>query len=266
MIHGITFLTNTSKGEYFVVIDFAFENALIYLPFLSPILCFSFWMNEQIINLWNHADIKDDDVELSSRTSCGLERYNRHMGTIFPSAHPSLVLFAQSLKNEVDEVIQRIENVKKGREVPPDLRGSHFPPIPPEYDDYCFRVYNVERNSGEEEEEESSDDDAPIFQLHQTYEEPDDSSDDDLPLRQLGSSGKKEKKKKAVVKKKEDASGSKKKKAAAAKKKKEGAKKEGAKKEGATRVRQTASARKLAAAAAAAAKAAGKGKGKKKRG
>lgn len=93
-------------------------------------------MQDDMVAVWNVSSMVDSDIELSNRTSNGLERYNRHMKEIFPHAHPSLVVFASVLEKEVEEVIQRIEDVKKGREAPPTLTGANFPDIPEDFEDF----------------------------------------------------------------------------------------------------------------------------------
>ena len=87
-------------------------------------------MQDEMVAVWNVHGIEDGDVELSNRTSNGLERYNRHFNGIFPNNHSNLTLFVSELKKEVTGVTIRIENVRKGREDPPDYKGATFPPIP----------------------------------------------------------------------------------------------------------------------------------------
>lgn len=86
-----------------------------------------------MVEVWNVHGMDEADIELSNRTSNGLERYNRELNGSFPNAHPSLVVFADTLKEKVDETILRIENVRKGREIPPVLKGATFPPIPEDF-------------------------------------------------------------------------------------------------------------------------------------
>ena len=59
-------------------------------------------MRPELIKVWNVAGMEDAHIQLSNRTSNGLERYNRHMGAMFPHAHPTLILFVQTLKAEVE--------------------------------------------------------------------------------------------------------------------------------------------------------------------
>ena len=99
-------------------------------------------MQDTFLNVWNVHDMEDDDVDLSNRTSNGLERYNRKLGReVFTTSHPSLGSFASSLRNEGDRVVGRIEDVRKGRERAREYQGRDvFPPIPEEYN--SFRSYN----------------------------------------------------------------------------------------------------------------------------
>jgi hypothetical protein len=91
-----------------------------------------FWLDEELIALWNYADILDDDekLKLISKTSNGLERYNRHFKSLFPTDRPALVAFVVTLREEADRIVQRLEDVDKGREVPPDYLEPVFPTIP----------------------------------------------------------------------------------------------------------------------------------------
>ena len=144
--------------------------------------------------MWNVAGMDDADIKLSNRTSNALERYNRTVAKIFPSPHPSLLLFVQSLQKESERVIQRVENVFKGREDPPTYRGLTFPSIPEDFYSFCPGIYGKgeeeepedeyewsvgcfdgedgsEEEDGDEEEDDDEEDDGD-----------DESSDDDLPL------------------------------------------------------------------------------------
>ena len=98
-------------------------------------------MLKDMIPVWNVHGLDDAETELRNRTSNGLERYNRHMAEIFPNSHPSLVVFVAKLKEEVDRVLQRIENVKKGRENPPLYKAVTFPEIPDDFEDFMPRLY-----------------------------------------------------------------------------------------------------------------------------
>ena len=94
-----------------------------------------FWLDEELIALWNYADILDDDekLKLISKTSNGLERYNHHFKSLFPTDRPALVAFVVTLREEADRIVQRLEDVDKGREVPPDYLEPVFPTIPDEF-------------------------------------------------------------------------------------------------------------------------------------
>ena len=56
-------------------------------------------MQEDFVKAWNLSDL-DEDLELISRTSNGLERYNRRMGGLNPTSHPRLGTFVSNLKIE----------------------------------------------------------------------------------------------------------------------------------------------------------------------
>merc|ERR1719221_1732781 len=88
----------------------------------------------------------DETIELLNRTSNALERYNRHMKyKVFPTMHPSLVMFGEMLEEEADRQVERVEDVRKGRELPPEPKGASFPEIPEAYDNY--RVYEGKKRA-----------------------------------------------------------------------------------------------------------------------
>ena len=92
-------------------------------------------MQDEIVEVWNIAEILDDNekVKLVNRTSNGLEHYNRHFNSILPSHHPNSVSFAKAIRDEADQVIQRMENIDKRREIPPKYNEPVFPEIPDEF-------------------------------------------------------------------------------------------------------------------------------------
>ena len=95
-------------------------------------------MKEIFRDMWNVFGLDNEEViELINRTSNSLERYNRRMKyDVFRVQHPSLMKFVEGLYAEGTRQVKRIEDVRKGREVPRELTGVTFPPIPPEYYEY----------------------------------------------------------------------------------------------------------------------------------
>ena len=61
------------------------------------------WLDEELIALWDYADILDDDekLKLISKTSNGLERYNCHFKSFFPTDRPALVAFVVTSQNSL---------------------------------------------------------------------------------------------------------------------------------------------------------------------
>ncbi len=66
-------------------------------------------------------------------TSIGLEHYNMHFNGIVPQRHPNLVAFTHALRSEADRVVQHMNDVAMGREIPPDYRKPCFPDIPSDF-------------------------------------------------------------------------------------------------------------------------------------
>ena len=105
-----------------------------YSIFYLTFLCSDFWMQKDLIPIWNVSDIVDTKgPKPVNLTSNGLERYNRHINSILPSDHPNLVAFANALRAEADRVTKRMEDIDKGREKPPEYSDPVFPTIPQEF-------------------------------------------------------------------------------------------------------------------------------------
>ena len=79
-------------------------------------------------------------VTLANKTSNALERYNREFNGIVPTAHPNLIVFANALHKEAKQVVQRLEDVRVGREKPPVYKEVKFPEIPAEYLSFSYKA------------------------------------------------------------------------------------------------------------------------------
>ena len=90
-------------------------------------------MQDRFIAVWNVLGLEDAKVKLKSRTSNGLERYNRHFNGIVPRNHPNLLAFVHALEGEIGRVLQRIENVEREREEDLSYSGAIFPEILAEF-------------------------------------------------------------------------------------------------------------------------------------
>ncbi len=94
---------------------------------LLPSCDVSFWMQEEFFKVWNVSDKIDKDYKLLHLTNNGLERYSKHFNIICLDSHPNLVAFVHALYKEADRVVQWMDAVSKGREIPPHY-NEHFPP------------------------------------------------------------------------------------------------------------------------------------------
>ena len=90
-------------------------------------------MQEEFFNVWNVSDKIDKDYKLLHLTNNGLERYNKHFNTICPNSHPILVVFVHALCKEADRVVQQMDDLSKGREIPPQYNEPGFPKIPADF-------------------------------------------------------------------------------------------------------------------------------------
>ena len=48
-----------------------------------------FWMEKDIVKVWNMAHLDEAEIELKNKTNNGLERYNRHLNGIVSVSHPN---------------------------------------------------------------------------------------------------------------------------------------------------------------------------------
>lgn len=65
---------------------------------------------------WNVHDVvsNNDEDFMINRTNNPLERYNRTMNNKFPVAHPSMVNFVTSIREESQNFVKSLEYIKKG--------------------------------------------------------------------------------------------------------------------------------------------------------
>ena len=87
------------------------------------------------MKLWSVAHLVDNDDKwkLLHRTNNGLESYNKHFNCICLTSHPNLLTFAHALRQEADRIVQWMDDVPKGGEIPPDYNERVFHQIPPEF-------------------------------------------------------------------------------------------------------------------------------------
>ena len=92
-------------------------------------------MDEEVVPIWNFSDITNNSskAKLVNKTNNALERYNHHFNSLFGTDHPQLVAFVIILCDEADRIVQRLEDVDKGREQPPEYLEPVFPKIPDEF-------------------------------------------------------------------------------------------------------------------------------------
>ena len=90
-------------------------------------------MQEEFFNVWNVSDKIDKGYKLLHLTNNGLQRYNKHFNTICTNRHPNLVAYIHALCKEADRVVQRMNDVSKGREIPAQYNEPVFPQIPADF-------------------------------------------------------------------------------------------------------------------------------------
>lgn len=74
------------------------------------------WMQSpRYVKTWNIHDENQEYLDLYNRTNNGLERYNRKLGEIFPSPHPSMIEFVVKLEEEGRRVVQKLDDIRAGK-------------------------------------------------------------------------------------------------------------------------------------------------------
>ena len=84
----------------------------------------------EFVATWN---IHDDDEKYfypENRTNNALERYNCLMNEKIHTPHPSLLVFVQTIELESSELVERCENIRRGRIKVPRLQETNIGPIP----------------------------------------------------------------------------------------------------------------------------------------
>ena len=91
---------------------------------------------------WNIHDEDDKNFDLANRTNNTLERYNRSMNDKFPTPHPTLLVFFQTIELKSREQVERCDNIRMGRMRVPQLQETNIGPIPFIYTTFqnCFFV------------------------------------------------------------------------------------------------------------------------------
>jgi len=98
-----------------IIIGYSISNAIVLL---NSFFAIRFWLELDLVRFWWQDEVTSPDQQW--------------INGIFPASHPNLVSFAHALHQEADRVVQHMDDVAKGREVPPDYNEPVFPQIPPE--------------------------------------------------------------------------------------------------------------------------------------
>ena len=77
-------------------------------------------------------------MNLQNRTNNALESYNRVMNDKFPTPHPSLPLFVQTIENEARYQVTRLNDIRLGRVVPPVYDETTINAVPP-----CYTTFEI---------------------------------------------------------------------------------------------------------------------------
>jgi hypothetical protein len=88
---------------------------------------------------WNVHHLIHDPYQrelLINRTNNPLERFNRKLNDHFPSAHPSMAMFVETLATISNEYVQLLGNIAQGRQTPPPDYVVYVPEVPDTYSSF----------------------------------------------------------------------------------------------------------------------------------
>jgi hypothetical protein len=100
----------------------------------------STWMKKYSPLTWNINHIpqgREEDIMIN-RTNCALERYNKTLQNAFPSPHPNIQVFVQTIAGEARRIAIELENIQKGFVPMPQPSEANIPLIPEDY--YVFKM------------------------------------------------------------------------------------------------------------------------------
>ena len=83
--------------------------------------------------MWNIIDADGEYFNPQNRTNNALESYNRVMNDKFPTPHPSLPLFMQTIEIKSRYQEQRLQDIRVGRVVPRVYDKATIKAVPPCY-------------------------------------------------------------------------------------------------------------------------------------
>ena len=86
-----------------------------------------YWMSPNLVDIWNLTGKEHDVYDLQNRTNNGLERYNRRLNEKFPTPHPSVLVFIATVLRESVWYVEKLENIRMGREKPPTYQKLTLP-------------------------------------------------------------------------------------------------------------------------------------------
>jgi hypothetical protein len=132
-------------------------------------------MNTYDPNTWNvhsltTAQWSAQDI-LINRTNNPLERHNHTLSTSFPSAHPNMVNFVITLRQEANNFATQLGHIQRGHQAPNQHQAPTMYPVPAEY--VAFRQARVAQaaativannSSTESANAHQSDDDSTVFE------------------------------------------------------------------------------------------------------
>ena len=96
------------------------------------------WLDLYDPKIWNiHGLLTENpDITLVNRTNNPLERFNRRLNNSFPSPHPSMSQFIDTVRAISDDYVLVLNRIKQGNYPPPVHQPATIHEIPSDYDDF----------------------------------------------------------------------------------------------------------------------------------
>lgn len=129
------------------------------------------WLNQYDPNHWNiHSivsqQVNEEDI-LINRTNNALERNNRTLNTHFPSAHPNMVNFVTTLRQEANNYVVQLRHIQQGHRAPNAHAAPTIYEVPAEYNTFRDNLINPptdEESVTESETSVSSNNNVPLVE------------------------------------------------------------------------------------------------------
>ena len=95
------------------------------------------WVNTYGVQVWNISHLVESDLVIRNRTNNALERFNRTIKQKL-GMHPSLAKYVDGIKEISNDYVQRINDVREGRERQPQHLETRLGGIPDNFESWVY--------------------------------------------------------------------------------------------------------------------------------